>query len=1280
MSLASSFGPSNSGIQIGVNNGSINFNLDQELPTAEGAAFDSYDHQHEERCLPGTRIEVLSQIQEWAASQDHGKCIFWLNGMAGTGKSTISRTVAEIFSQANSLGASFFFKRSEADRASAKGLFPTIAKQLTVNIPRLRPYIEQAVLDNLGIKEKMLQEQFSKLLLQPLRNFGQSNPSTLTSLPWHTVIMVIDALDECTGDNDIRLILHLLPKLQKVDNLQIRVFLTSRPELPIRLGFSELAVQDHRDLILHEIPESVIKHDISIFLRQRLSQIRTESLLPDNWPGDENVEKLVTLSIPLFIFAATICRIFADPNWDPMDSLDEILAHQHDQSNMDRTYLPILDQPLNGQTDKQRKKLVEEFQHIIGPIVMLESPLSVGSISRLLELPERAIQLRLTPFHSVLKVPTERNVPICLFHMSFRDYLVDPATSSKTPLTIDVKATHYRLTIQCLSICQQNLRKNICELPSYGIQRKSIDRSSIDHYISPELHYSCRHWISHLAQGSNMEEIFDQVFAFLKEHFLHWLEAMTLLGLVSKTIEMLCLLQKTIRGNQYPGMFEFLYDAKRFLLKNLQIVDDAPLQLYCSALVFVPQKTMFRTQFQSDIPDFAFRLPKVKETWNSEIQILEGHKDKVNSVVFSPNGVLLAFGSHDGTIRMWDTTTGVLQQTIEAHFDLVYSVAFSPDGTLLASSSNETVRLWEIVTGAQIQIFEKCSHTLAFSPDGVQLACGSSYGGVELWDLGKREAEHILQGHAHGLGEYDLTEVNSVAFSPDGRLLACGSADGTIHFYNIRTDTLQQVHNSQESPTTSVAFSPDGKLLVSGGKTIRLWDTATGALMQKIQRDSLSQMPVNQFGSFYSVAFSANSALLASGSQKGDVQIWDTAGVLQQTFLGHSEPVYSVIFSPNGRFLASGSADRTIRLWDTATVVPQQSLEDYSSPIDLVIFSSDGRLLASVSRDYSLRLWNAGTGTILHLLEGHLDPIRSVAFSPNGEILVSSGSETIYFWDTTAGTLQKAIDFSSGPTSQKGEINSLVFSPDGGMLAFHLCGSIFLWYTRTNKLLLLLVVGHTFKIGQGQVDAMESSLDNVPLASSSDNETIKVWSTQIGPLQDIYQGYSDWVNSLTFSPNGAMLASSSNLKTIKLWNMQTGIIQRTFMCHSHWVCSLAFSPNGVMLAAGSRDKTIELWNMVNGAHQTLKVTGAVTELKFDQDGSHIVTNLGTLALQAPCGSHPLRSNMSPKVFIEKNWIMIDGKKALWLPPEYRPTCSAVSGDILALGHASGLVSFLGIGA
>lgn len=495
-----------------------------------GAEFDSYENQHEE-CLPGTRVELLREIEEWTTSSN-GKCIFWLNGKAGTGKSTISRTVASLLKRKGLLGASWFFKRGEEDRASGKRLFPTITAQLANTIPQMRPFIQEAIKGDPRISEKVLNEQFKKLLLEPLLRMDHW-PGTAT-----TRVIVIDALDECEQESDIQLILRLLPQVKASSLFRLRFLLTSRPDLPIRFGFQSIT-NEHQDLVLHEVPTSLIERDISLFLQHKIGELRTTlvkrwpELRPD-WPGNQCIITLVTMSIPLFIFAATVCRILEDSQWHPEDSLGEILSHQNDKSNLDGTYLPVLNRLLHNQNGAKRMKLIQEYRMLIGIILVLETPLPAGPLSKFAGIPKESISLRLDSLHAVLSVPDDETKPVKMFHLSFRDFLLDPDARDKTPFWLNEKDMHGILTNQCLEIIRCSLRRNICNLPGDGTQREDIDPRSVDRHLSPELRYACRYWSQHLVQSQNPAGAMEMALLTLKVHFLHWVEAMSILDLISE--------------------------------------------------------------------------------------------------------------------------------------------------------------------------------------------------------------------------------------------------------------------------------------------------------------------------------------------------------------------------------------------------------------------------------------------------------------------------------------------------------------------------------------------------------------------------------------------------------------------------------------------------------------------------------------------------------------------------------------------------------------------------
>lgn len=493
------------------------------LPVAEGAPYDSYANQHGEKCLPGTRQSLLQQIIDWAETSD--KCIFWLNGMAGTGKSTVSRTVAELFQAKGQLGASFFFKRGEADRGNARRFVSTIAKQLMATHQQLAPSIDKAIQDDPALSTKALSQQFEKLLLHPLSEGEQQGT---------TSVLVIDALDECE-DSDVEVILKLLPQLRESKSIRLRIFLTSRPELPIRRSFQQN--QDHQDIMLQEVPG--VENDIRDFLYHEFSQIKKKRGVPGDWPGDKTVEKLVKMAGSLFIFAATVCRFVGEDYQVPEDQLNMILQHPHltSSSRMEEIYRPILAHCL-----KKSPVLKGDFHAIVGVIILLADPLTVNGLSGLIDMQERRIMARLDAFHSVLSVPTDSAKPVRILHLSFREFLVN---TKEGDFHVDEKMTHGDILSHCLRVMRSGLKHNVCALSSYGTLREDIAGQVIDQHIPQALQYSCRYWVYHLEQAG-IQAWEKDIFPFLKEHFIHWLEAMSLMGLALDTVGIISALQSKL--------------------------------------------------------------------------------------------------------------------------------------------------------------------------------------------------------------------------------------------------------------------------------------------------------------------------------------------------------------------------------------------------------------------------------------------------------------------------------------------------------------------------------------------------------------------------------------------------------------------------------------------------------------------------------------------------------------------------------------------------------------
>lgn len=532
-----------------------------ELPCAKGATFDPYDEVHP-TCHSETRIDLLHQIKSWA-QEANSKSIFWLNGVMGTGKSTISWTIAKwVTEQARTgvigLGASFFFKRGERERNNASRFFPTLAQNLMSNIPGLDVLIAEVITVDRHIFDKTLGEQFDKLIYRPLQNLN-INPTGCS-----TFILVVDALDECgpTSEtrseiSDIEVILSLWTQISKIKTVCLKLFLTSRPELPVHLGFNKMSTDAYQDMILHKVPETIIEHDISVFFTDEFSNIRnrynarlsSQILIEDTWPGHQVLETLTKMAVPLFIVAATVCRFVGDLKKHPPRQLKKILEFQRkgllgQLDQMEQLYLPILDQLFNGSDDDE--EFYEDFRKIVGSVITLTEPLSTKSLTALLQVEPGVTLHHLSALQSVLAVPADPE-PIRPFHLSFGEFLLSDKMRDR-PFGVDDQATHRLLSDKCLKLlsADNGLHENMCNLTYPGQPRKEIDPAIIEQRLPPEFQYACQYWVHHRQHSMVQIDDMDDVYIFLQTHFLHWLEALSLMNKISEVIRQLGILQSLV--------------------------------------------------------------------------------------------------------------------------------------------------------------------------------------------------------------------------------------------------------------------------------------------------------------------------------------------------------------------------------------------------------------------------------------------------------------------------------------------------------------------------------------------------------------------------------------------------------------------------------------------------------------------------------------------------------------------------------------------------------------
>jgi WD40 repeat protein len=549
---------------------------------------------------------------------------------------------------------------------------------------------------------------------------------------------------------------------------------------------------------------------------------------------------------------------------------------------------------------------------------------------------------------------------------------------------------------------------------------------------------------------------------------------------------------------------------------------------------------------------------------------LRGHTRWVLSIAFSPEGNMLASSSDDQTVRIWDVNTGECLRILPGHTNWVWSVAFSPNGRTLASSSADcTIKLWDALSGLSLRTLQGHTHlarSVAFSPQGNTLVSSSDDQTLRIWDVNTGECLRILQEHTGW--------VWSVAFSPDGRTLASSSTDCTIKLWDALSGLSLKTLRGHTYLAKSVAFSPDGKTLASSGDdyTVKLWDVNTGECLRILQGHA---------GWVWSIAFSPDGRTLVSGSNNQLVKLWNVhTGQCLRTLQGHTYQVRSLAFSPDGSTLGSGSSDYTATLWNVHSHQFLKRLQGHTNWVLSVAFSSQGKIFASGSE--SLKLWDVSTGQCLKTLQGHSNVVTSVAFSPDDQILASGSCDnTVKLWDWSAGQALKTL---------QGHANwvwSVAFSPQGNTLASGSAdNTVRLWDWTTGKCL------KTLQRHTGQVWSVAFSPQGNTLASGSDDRTIKLWDWTTGECLKTLQGHSNGVKSVAFSPDGETLASSSDDQMVRLWNIRTGQCLFTLQGHVGRVWAVAFSPQGLTLASASQDRTIKLWDVHTGAClSTLRAAG-----------------------------------------------------------------------------------------
>lgn len=826
----------------------------RRLPYAASAPFNSYLRQHEPLCQPGTRVEVLERIHDWIRQPD-SPCLYWLNGLAGTGKSTIARTIAQYYHQeteGQSTVASYFFSRDDDDAASAKNFVTTIVLQLADGGSKpLKQRIRGVLTDNQHIEQKALAVQWQKLVLHPATpESGEENDAT------SRIVLVVDALDECTDEEAAGTLLRLFTDIPQDVGTAIRILLTSRPEVKIRHQFTITRPFGHQTLILHEVPQNIVTLDIYKFLEAELSKVAAEQGYGPNWPDAHTLKEMTTFAAGLFIYAAIACRFVRQGKRFATRRLEQLRNRSRAtvldaEKQLDEMYLYVLENAISPDySEDEKADALSQLHRLLQALVTSKSALNIQALSALVDLPPEDVASILADLAAIITVDeshpessTYQNIR--LLHPSLRDFLTTPQRCTDPRLYVDMAQSHIAFVHACLKVLSTEfdlngnglgrLYKSLSNKAPGVLQADEIDSIL---RIPKGLRFACENWVEHLMEVNVTDKIEEQVTALLLDHVLLWLEVTNRILPWESVVIMVDKLRDVANVSISPLWPSPITYARQFQINTLSATvesltgilrsrafrefceNEGPLphalDLYLAGPIFLPaEEPIALRHWENFVVSWISHLsPSPTQhravVWNRiEIGLVdwngfdEPHPDARTACGFSTDATVLACA--DGArFSTFDLTIDHTDQTA------------SPLATM---TSDFTPPHWSTVSeGLDV-------HELRVAPNNKHFAAHARYRarGIRQATVFWKNGPSQVTIRAGGEEYRKIGHIVAIKFVEDERL-ACLSKRGCLGYWDIPRFAFTSADLPVEAcslPITEAAFSADGNsfcVVLSNGR------------------------------------------------------------------------------------------------------------------------------------------------------------------------------------------------------------------------------------------------------------------------------------------------------------------------------------------------------------------------------------------------------------------------------------------------------------------------------
>ncbi|OAR00404.1 hypothetical protein LLEC1_01355 [Akanthomyces lecanii] len=1169
------------------------------LPIIGDARFDSAAVQDLPRCLEGTRGSVKARINTWIDYKTDTN-LFWLCGPAGTGKTTVARTVADWSLIEGRLAATHFFSSKREGNELYK-LFPTLASQFAKHIPEYKALVRKELANDPEgeLAKRSLSAQYGLLFERPLANL-------VTMEKLGPQLIVIDSLDECGDKDHVYDLLELLVKLGKTPQFRLCILLTSRSTDEIDAAFGRLQEMDvpveTLDLHLHYSKES--REDVKIYLEAMLKDVKKRRRVrQEPWPDAAQMEQVVeaaTTPSPLFIYASTLEGFLMTDKQGrtPRTQLEKwLLESSHASSQLSKTYKPVLQDVFQlGADDSLSGNLGDEVlygHHLLSAIILGAQPLSTAALAGLLGSSIDVTTEWLIGLRAVLDVRQDSDAPVQLLHKSFSDYMLDGASGG---FRICHEAAHEFMAGKCFTRMRDGgLKRNICRLDTDGRCAADVDRQIVADYIPEDLGFAAKYCLFHVNLSGQQAQNLDDVYDFLTTQLLQWLEALSLLGSLDNAVLDMTTLAAALAQDDDERR-SFVQDASRFVLSHSATIAIAPLQVYTAALLFSPVQSLVKQKYQAletEELQCAIPLPPLAKNWSWHSQTLEPPSQQSLiefGLALSKDGSNLA-AVFTNVIHIYSTTTWQVLRTFQTSaqrssraLDQVTSSTFTRDGCQLVTISlSHDTEYWDWSKGIQtgsLPCIHKVIECIKLSDDDAQLvhftydgelmvqdvATGAVIKSISVMDTllcedgikdygsflavigNSGETRRYLAGQSFG-GVSSGYEA-AVAYSVCGRWIA-HAGNGALRIYDAKD--AQLLRSSTFSPGSVMARSPSMLSFFEGGSRLsqatcdgklRIWDVEKLTVMMNLDIYSAE--------SFFTLHLEHRNQILTV--MRDGIQVLDMAQLPTSPSLENDPDLHCEEHHwPCIPRIITTSPKGTARVWDitNGSCIRAFDLDTKETPSprasEFFAMSANGRHLVSSVSANELQILDIETGSCLSVINWTLYEMIN-AYSPDGRYLVALG----YNPDHGAPVVTRIMDVGSQAADQS--VKATVLSN-----------------------------GHTLDSGR-----YTFSPDSKTLAARSEADFVHVWREATGwqCVERVDPGGRP--TQLAFSPDGRRLAVCTTSKLISVWDLAGASAEliaegRGMSLEGADQRQMLFSESGQHLGFYDDEDRFLIWDIASGA-------------------------------------------------------------------------------------------------